>query len=172
LQARGIELVKADIEDKDSLVRAFTGANAIFAVTDFWAGVHFWAGVYNPATVDATKAAGKTMNQYAYDREVHHGQNIADAAAAPAVLKTLERFIYSALSNARKRSGGKYTWVYHFDSKAQVVEYIKNHHRHLYARTSTVQIGEYADNWRKFAAVAPHKVWLSSRLDSVRSPDR
>lgn len=150
LTVKGVEVVKADIEDKASLIQAFTGAHAIFAVTDFWAFVR------DP---EAAKAAGKRINEYAYDREVQQGQNIADAAADPAVLKTLQRFVYSSLSNVRKWSRGKYTLVYHFDSKAQVVEYIKNRHPDLNARTSTVQIGEYADNWRN-PALAPHKVRL------------
>ena len=36
LQEDGIELVAADLDDQASLEKAFAGANAIFAVTDFW----------------------------------------------------------------------------------------------------------------------------------------
>ena len=73
-------------------------------------------------------------------------------------MKTLDRFVYSALSDAKRWSKGKYKSVYHFDSKAQVVEYVKRVHPDLDAKMSTVQIGEYAENWRKFESLAPKKV--------------
>ena len=39
LQKQGIELVAANLDDETSLEKAFAGANAIFAVTDFLPGV-------------------------------------------------------------------------------------------------------------------------------------
>ena len=36
LAAKGVEIVKADLNDVDSLVSAFQGANAIFSVTNYW----------------------------------------------------------------------------------------------------------------------------------------
>lgn len=36
LTAEGVEMVAADVDDLSSLQRAFEGADAIFAVTDFW----------------------------------------------------------------------------------------------------------------------------------------
>jgi len=83
--------------------------------------------------------------------------NGADAAAA-STLGTLERFVYSALSNAKKWSKGKYTWVYHFDSKAAVVEYVKEKYPQLDAKMSTLQVGEYATNWKKMPILGPQKV--------------
>ena len=150
--ARGVEMVRADLNNTASLVTAFEGAHAIFAVTDFWAPVS------DPSAQEAAKAAGKVVNQYAYDIEVQQGKNIANAASDPSVLRTLEIFVYSSLSNAKKWSKGKYTWVFHFDSKAAVVEYIMLEKKELAERMSTLQVGEYADNWKKFAALAPQKV--------------
>jgi hypothetical protein len=49
---------------------------------------------------------------------------VADTAAS---IEGLDRFI-SALYNAKERSNGKYTWVYHFDSKAKIVEYVHEQH--------------------------------------------
>ena len=36
LAAQGIEVVKADLDDVDSLIKAFEGANVIFSVTNYW----------------------------------------------------------------------------------------------------------------------------------------
>src|SRR4051794_35466361 len=36
LAARGAEVVAADLDDEESLVRAFAGADAAFCVTNYW----------------------------------------------------------------------------------------------------------------------------------------
>ncbi|KAK1029177.1 hypothetical protein LTR33_017263, partial [Friedmanniomyces endolithicus] len=46
LAAQGVEIVKGDLEDKDSLLPAFEGATAIFANTDFFG--HLMATFANP----------------------------------------------------------------------------------------------------------------------------
>jgi len=53
-----VELVQADLEDKESLVSAFTGVYGVFGVTDFWA--HGFEGEVRQgkALVDAARAAG------------------------------------------------------------------------------------------------------------------
>ena len=151
LTARGVEIVVADLNDVKSLIPAFTGATAIFAVTDFW------APMFSPETNSHLKPS-QTLNEYCYDLELQQGRNIANAAAAESTMKTLKRFVYSSLSDAKRWSGGKYTWVYHFDAKAKVVEYVRQEQTELSERMSTVQIGEYADNWAKFPMLAPQKV--------------
>lgn len=148
---RGVELVQADLDDKTSLIAAFQGANVVFAVTDFWAPFS------NPDNIDRALARGVTINEYAYAIEVDQGVNVAQAAADPSVLKTLEHYIFSALADVRKWSKEKYTWVYHFDSKAKVVQYIKENLSELHAKTSTVQIGFYATNWKMRGAWQPKK---------------
>ncbi|KUJ10769.1 NAD(P)-binding protein [Mollisia scopiformis] len=146
LAAQGVEIFKADIDDPSSLLTAFTSATAIFSNTDFFLHLRaaLEAGIPNPS-------------QHAYELEVAQGVNIAEAAASTAVLKTLESFILSSLSDARKWSGGKYTTVYHFDSKAEMIRVTNERFPELAAKMSTVQIGHYVSNWKAFPPMAPQK---------------
>ena len=100
--------------------------------------------------------------------EVQQGINIIDAAAR-CCAKTgahLERLVYSSLSGAKRVSKGKYTWVYHFDSKASVVEYLAEkaqdgevlEYKALLEKTSYLQLGSYMDNWMKNPLLMPQKV--------------
>ncbi|KAH6988695.1 hypothetical protein EDB80DRAFT_730717 [Ilyonectria destructans] len=141
--AKGIELVKATLDDISSLEHAFSGATAIFAVTDFW--VHY----YNPANIPKATEAGVSMNEYARDLETAHGMNVALAASSPAVSSTLTHYIFSTLSDTTGRSKGKYTSNFHFDSKAAVTLRIQKELPGLAAKLSTVQVGMYADNWKR-----------------------
>jgi hypothetical protein len=150
LAARGVEIVKGDFDDEASLHLAFEGATAIFSNTDFF--VHLIEGL-----APGIAPPGKTTVEYAYDREVAQGVNIARAAASPDVLKTLKHFVFSSLADATKWSGGKYTTVYHFDSKAEVIRVIKTRFPELATRTSTLQMGHYVTNWKGFAPMAPQK---------------
>ena len=135
--AKGVEVVKGDLNDKESLIAAFQGANAIFSSTDFW------AQFFIPATQEELKP-GQSLNQYCYDLEVQQGKNVADAAAT---VEGLDRFIISSLCNVKKLSKGKFTWVYHFDSKAKTVEYVREMQPELAAKMSVVQMGAYMSNW-------------------------
>lgn len=83
--------------------------------------------------------------------------NIAAAAADPAVLKTLDRFVMSSLSHAQKWSGGKYKEIYHFDSKAEMIRLTRERHPGVAARMSTLQVGHYVTNWRQLARLAPER---------------
>ena len=142
LSSKGVEIVKGDLNDVDSLVAAFTGANAIYAVTDFWLHLR------EKSNIPKAQAAGLSINEYAYQLEVQQGKNIATAASNPVVAKTLERFIFSSLSDTKKWSHGKYSHNYHFDSKADISSYIMNELPDLAHKMSTVQIGHYMTNWR------------------------
>ncbi|DAA75428.1 TPA_exp: putative NmrA family transcriptional regulator [Trichophyton benhamiae CBS 112371] len=97
LAKRGVECVKADLNSKESLIEAFKGAYAVYAVTNFW----------------ETGSA---------ETEIRQGKNIADAAKEDNV----QHLIWSSLINVTKVSGGKLTGVSHFDSKAAVEEYIRS----------------------------------------------
>ena len=149
LAAKGIQIVRGDMDDTESLKTAFRGAYAIFAVTDFWAGFR------NPANHTLAAEAGLLINEYAQIMEVSQGKRIANAAEAT---EGLQRFVYSALSDTRKWSGGKYQWIYHFDSKAKVVEYVRETLPDLAAKMSTVQICFYATNWKLLPVFGPQKV--------------
>jgi uncharacterized protein YbjT (DUF2867 family) len=72
IAARGVEVVKADLDDPESLRQAFTGAYGVYAVTNFWE--HFQAG-----------------------KEIAQARNIADAARATGV----EHVIWSTLEDTR-----------------------------------------------------------------------
>jgi hypothetical protein len=147
LAANGVEIVKADIDDKQSLFPTLEGAAVIFSNTNFF--LHL-----RDRLASGDLAPGRTLNEYAFDHEVAQGVNIAEAAASPAVLKTLERFVLSSLSDARKWSGGKYTTVYHYDSKAEIIRDIQTRFPELAKRMSTLQVGHYVSNWKVFPAMA------------------
>jgi len=124
LASKGVEVVTADLNDEDSLVKAVEGSNYIFAVTDFWA----LFGASGPE--DAVKV------------ESAQGINLARAASKT---PTLEHYIWSTLPNSRKISGGKYV-VPHFESKNIIDDYIKQD-KNLYSKTTFIWIGFYASNF-------------------------
>jgi hypothetical protein len=135
-KAKGVEVVQGDLDDTKSLIAAFKGADAIFSTTDFW------GPFFNPATQTKVKS-GQTVNEYVYEYELQQGKNIADAAAT---VEGLDRLIVSALCDAKKASKGKYSWVYHFDSKAHYVDYINEKYPDLAKKMSIVQVGSYMSN--------------------------
>ncbi|OKL55353.1 hypothetical protein UA08_09418 [Talaromyces atroroseus] len=114
-KAKGAEIVSADLDNQSSLELAFQGANVIFGVTDFWT-------IFQDPTSMAKKKPVQDITQYCYEVEVKQGKNLANAAAAT---KTLDRFVFSSMAMASKWSNGKFTQLYHMDSKAVVAEYAK-----------------------------------------------
>ena len=140
--SKGVELVKADLDDIASLENAFRGASAIFAVTDIYN--HF----FNAANISKALEVGISVNEYACNLETTQGMNIALAANSPAVSPTLTHFVYSSLSDTKRWSNGKYTWNFHFDGKALVLKRILEELPDLAAKLSTVQVGMYASNWK------------------------
>src|SRR5512147_2870804 len=105
LAAAGAEVVSADLDNVESLKKAFAGAYGVYAVTNFWE--HFSA-----------------------EKEKAQAKNIADAAKAAGV----KHVIWSTLEDTRKLMSpddkrmpilqGKYR-VPHFDAKAEADEYFK-----------------------------------------------
>lgn len=146
-------MVRGDLDHPDTLTAAFSGAHAIYAITDFW------QPYFNPANREKLKE-GQILNELCFDLEVQQGKNIANAAAK---VETLERYVCSSLSNVQKWSKGKYTWVYHFDGKAKVVEYINDELPKLAAKMSVLQIGLYATHWQTAPFLAPQKVRYSHK---------
>ncbi|KAH8745547.1 hypothetical protein F5883DRAFT_721830 [Diaporthe sp. PMI_573] len=96
LKEQGAEVIAADLNDKASLVKAFTGATAVFGVTNYW----------------------ETLS---IDAEIQQGKNLVDAAKESSV----SQFIWSSLRNVKKLTQGKLCHVYQFDGKAEVEEYAK-----------------------------------------------
>lgn len=148
--AKGVGVVKGDLDDVASLVAAFEGANAIFANTDFFKP--FFAAVQSPDV-----AGGVDARVYAHDVEFRHGLNIAEAAASPSTLKTLERFVWSSLPSSTKASNGKYKGAYHMDVKEEVEEAIAYRFPELFRLLSSVHIGFYVTNWHIFPPARPRK---------------
>ncbi|POS68600.1 hypothetical protein DHEL01_v213006 [Diaporthe helianthi] len=160
LAARGAEVVQADLDAPATLSAAFKGANVVFAVSDFW-GL-----VFDPSNQDKPKP-GQSINEWA---GLHETQLLKNAIDAAAKVPTLERFILSSLSNATKWSKGKYTHVYHFDSKANAEDYGKATYPDLWAKTSVFQAGLFLSNYLKGGISQPTKgadgvVQLASKLD-------
>ena len=156
LSKKGVEVVQADLEDVDSLKRAFAGANAIFAYTNFGELVMSQEAKQKWESGEVTwlgKAAGQM--------EIRQGKNIADAAAD---VPELERLVWSSLSDANKWSKGKYKNMYHFDSKAEVLDYMQNS-MGLKGKVGSVQMGVFADNALRLPLFfAPKKVSYLNHL--------
>jgi hypothetical protein len=55
--------------------------------------------------------------------------------------------VISSLCDATKASGGKYKSVYHWDSKAKAVEYLKATYSELAGKLSVLMMGNYMQNW-------------------------
>jgi uncharacterized protein YbjT (DUF2867 family) len=124
LQQKGIEVVQGDADDVDSLQKVMQGAHTVFAVT---------TTTYD----DQTKA-----------REVRQGTALADAAVASG----LQYLIFSTLPHVSTYSNGKYTKVDHFDSKAEVEQYIRT----LPIRSAFFAPGSFMQNFS--GIMAPHPV--------------
>lgn len=134
LAAKGAELVQADLEDPESLSRAFAGTTAIFVNTDFW------------APYGAARAAGEAperATETGFETELLHAKNAAEAAAK---IPTLRRFVYSALGPMKAASGGKYPHSGHWDSKAAAADYIEKQIPELAGKVSFVYPGAYHTN--------------------------
>jgi uncharacterized protein YbjT (DUF2867 family) len=99
LAAAGAEVVKADIDDVESLKKAFAGAHGVYAVTNFW-------------------------EHFSGEKEKAQAKNIAEAAKAAGV----KHIVWSTLEDTRKLMKAddkrmpmlqeKYR-VPHFDAKAE-----------------------------------------------------
>jgi len=99
LAAAGAEVVSADLDNVDSLKKAFAGAYGVYAVTNFW-------------------------EHFSGEKEIQQAKNIAEAARAAGV----KHVIWSTLEDTRKLMPaddtrmpilqGKYR-VPHFDAKAE-----------------------------------------------------
>jgi len=96
LKAKGVEVVSADLTNKDTLVKAVQGSAVVFGVTNFW------------ELMDGEK-------------EFQQGKNVIDACKEVGV----ERVIFSTLANVTKGTNGRQTGVAHFDYKAKIEDYAR-----------------------------------------------
>jgi hypothetical protein len=91
LASSGVEVVKGDLDDVESLKTAVAGSYGVFGVTDFWS----------------------IMSK---SREIQQGKNILAACKAADV----KHLVFSALPHVSKLSDGKWKNVEHFDGKAEI----------------------------------------------------
>jgi len=96
LKSKGVELVAADLNSKESLQAALKDSHTVFLVTNFWESA-------NPTT------------------ETTQGKNVADVAKEAGV----QHLIFSSLLHVTELTKGRLTHVTHFDSKADVEKYIR-----------------------------------------------
>lgn len=132
LAKQGAEVVKAELNDPESLHEAFAGVHAIFLNTDYWQP-------YRQAKASGEDEA--TSCKIGYDTEVAFGKNAIDVALE---VPTLERFVYSALGPMNAASGGKYPHSNHWETKAYLVNYIQS--TKLKAISSFIYVGAYLTN--------------------------
>ncbi|KAF2685404.1 NAD(P)-binding protein [Lentithecium fluviatile CBS 122367] len=93
--AKGVEIIQADLNSKDSILSAISGSSAVFGVTNYW-------------------------EKGTLEHEVMQGRNLADAAKEAGI----EHLIWSSLPYVSKITDGKLHNLHHFDSKAMVEEYV------------------------------------------------
>ncbi|KAF8336254.1 NmrA-domain-containing protein [Cantharellus anzutake] len=101
LKVAGAEVVAADLEDVESLKKAFKGAYGVFGVT-------VWALYLGADQFDQAKAR---------DHETQLGKNIVDASEAEGI----KHLVWSTLDDTSNVN----LHVYHWVSKAAVEKYIK-----------------------------------------------
>ena len=92
-----IEVVQADLNDTESLKKAFQGSDTVFGVTNYW------------------ERCDKEL-------EKQQGLNIADAAIAVGV----RHLIWSSSTNVAKYTEGAISDCEYFDNKAEVMEYLED----------------------------------------------
>ncbi|KAI8937499.1 hypothetical protein NX059_005217 [Plenodomus lindquistii] len=125
LISRGAEAVAADLDDEESLVKAFEGAHAVYGVTNYWEHI----------------AKGKSQTESG-EAEAAQAMLLARAVArAPSV----EHYIFSTLPNAKKITQGKVE-VPHLDYKAEVDERMKKELPELAKKTTFLYYGYYPTN--------------------------
>ena len=110
----------------------------IFAMTDFW-------GPFFASQAEFSKISDRATGEHAVEIEAARGKRIVDAAAKVLADEgVLERFVLSTLPSFEKLSGGKYTYTYHFDGKAQIATYLRE--KELWQRSSLLNMGFYMTN--------------------------
>ncbi|OMP83736.1 NmrA-like family domain-containing protein 1 [Diplodia seriata] len=143
LAARGVEMVRADLDDAASLAAALAGAALVFSVTDYW------EPFFRPDDRATAAALGISRREHAGRVEERRGRNVADAAAATVASLDANGFVASTLSDAEGCSGGEMRELYHFDAKARVFpRYVAERWPALAAKISCVQTGFFVSSYR------------------------
>ncbi|MCJ1390250.1 hypothetical protein MMC18_003108 [Xylographa bjoerkii] len=131
LAAQGAEVVAADLDDEESLVKAFEGVQTVFGVTNFWEQLYQLGA----------EAASK-----------HEQEQAIKLASAAAKTKTLEHYIWSTLPSTKAPSGGKH-FVPHMEPKSQVDQYIRDKLPELAKKTTFMWVAWYPANLAKMPLI-------------------
>ncbi|KAI1050185.1 hypothetical protein LB506_001179 [Fusarium annulatum] len=161
LEARGAQVVQANLDDRASLAKAFQDANVIFAVSDFW-------GIYNDPKNRNKPRQGQALNEWTKGQETQQLKIIIDEAAR---VSSLERFIMSSLPGPTKLSRGKYTNVCHHDSKADAEEYGEQNQPELWAKTSVYLPGYFLSNFLTHPMAQPTKQKQNGNIQFANNID-
>ncbi|KAK5166848.1 uncharacterized protein LTR77_007577 [Saxophila tyrrhenica] len=137
LAGEGAEMVSADIDDLDSLVKAFEGVQAVFCLTNFWELLF----------------SGKSADE-ADKAEANQAYNVALAASKT---PTLEHYLMSTLPNATELTKGERR-VPHMDYKSGVDERIKKELPNLASKTTFIWMGWYSSNMANMFFCRPMEV--------------
>jgi hypothetical protein len=124
LVAKGVEMVSANLNDEGSLERAFQGATAIFAFTDYY-DTFFELGPEKSLLI-----------------EFEQGKNIARAAAKT---QSLQRLILSCGPHTSLITQGEAVCP-HLEGKGRIVTHITNEMPDLAAKTTFVVFTIFANN--------------------------
>ncbi|KAJ1962272.1 hypothetical protein GGI12_002744 [Dipsacomyces acuminosporus] len=101
---KDVKWVAADLNDIDSLRKAFKGVDIVFGTTNYLQTEIF-------EKIDAGDL----------DAEFKQGKNFVDAAIAEGV----KHIVYSSLESPKKVSKGKYADVHEFEGKHKIEQYIR-----------------------------------------------
>ncbi|KAL0575709.1 hypothetical protein V5O48_006269 [Marasmius crinis-equi] len=143
LVAKGIEIVQADLNDVQTLISAFAGANLIFSVTNYW------EPFFRQDCRKKAQQLGISCREYAGNVERQQGINIADAAANTVGTLDANGFVASTLSHAARCSDGRFKELYHFDAKADVFPgYVVDKCPELARKMSCVQTGYFFSSYK------------------------
>jgi hypothetical protein len=111
----------------------------------------------------------ESIIEEAYRLEKIEGKNLVHAVAANQA--TIDLFIFSSLSAAREISGGKFKTIYHFDCKAEIIEYLESSFPELVSKTVELQLGMFATNILLHKPLRPTKA-RSSVIHLAMSANR
>ncbi|KAF2679929.1 NAD(P)-binding protein [Lentithecium fluviatile CBS 122367] len=122
----GVETVHTELNNDESVLNAFKGVTAVFAVIDFYS-------ILEDHTVQ-TLAGIQSMRpeDVAVEREMHYGKNILRAAAAT---EGLQRLVLSTLWTSPTTQRGRDQAMV----KAWLVRHLEEKYRDLWAKTSYLQ---------------------------------
>lgn len=138
LKQKNVEVMKADLDDINSVHEAMRGAHTVFIL------------------------GAPSFGPDAKAKELSQGIAAADAAVAANV----QYYIFSTLPHVERTSGGKYTKVAGFDSKAETEDYIRT----LPMKSAFFAPGSFMQNWNGIMKPVPNPDGSGYNITRAASP--